>query len=58
MNIINGGAHADNLLDMQEFMIVPHKAENFAEALQMGAEVFHTLEEDSGAGQTHHRRWG
>jgi enolase len=43
MNIINGGAHADNLLDMQEFMIVPHKAENFAEALQMGAEVFHTL---------------
>lgn len=43
MNIINGGAHADNQLDMQEFMIVPHKAASFAEALQMGAEVFHTL---------------
>jgi enolase len=43
MNIINGGAHADNTLDPQEFMIVPHGAPSFAEALRMGVEVFHTL---------------
>ena len=43
MNIINGGAHADNTLDPQEFMIVPHGASTFAEALRMGVEVFHTL---------------
>nr|YP_002049013.1 Enolase [Paulinella chromatophora]ACB42803.1 Enolase [Paulinella chromatophora] len=43
MNIINGGAHASNNLDFQEFMIVPHYAKNFREALRMGAEVFHTL---------------
>ncbi len=43
MNIINGGAHADNNLDIQEFMIVPAGATCFAEALRMGAEVFHTL---------------
>src|SRR6185436_18676720 len=43
MNIINGGAHADNTLDPQEFMIVPHGAPSFAEALRMGAEVFHHL---------------
>ena len=43
MNIINGGAHADNMLDPQEFMIVPHGAPTFAEALRMGVEVFHTL---------------
>jgi enolase len=43
MNIINGGAHADNSLDFQEFMIVPKGAPNFAEALRAGAEVFHTL---------------
>jgi enolase len=43
MNIINGGAHADNTLDPQEFMIVPHGAPTFAEALCMGVEVFHTL---------------
>lgn len=43
MNIINGGAHADNNLDLQEFMIVPAGAKSFAEALRMGAEVFHTL---------------
>ncbi len=43
MNIINGGAHADNALDPQEFMIVPHGAPTFAEALRMGVEVFHTL---------------
>jgi enolase len=43
MNIINGGAHATNTIDFQEFMIVPHGAESFAEALRMGAEVFHAL---------------
>jgi enolase len=43
MNILNGGVHADNSVDPQEFMIVPHGAAKFAEALRMGAEVFHTL---------------
>lgn len=43
MNIINGGAHADNNIDLQEFMIAPVGAENFHHAIQMGAEVFHTL---------------
>ncbi|MBN8555506.1 MAG: phosphopyruvate hydratase [Deltaproteobacteria bacterium] len=43
MNIINGGMHADNNLDFQEFMIAPVQAKSFAEALRMGAEVFHTL---------------
>jgi enolase len=43
MNIINGGAHADNSVDVQEFMIAPYGASSFAEALRMGAEVFHTL---------------
>jgi enolase len=43
MNIVNGGAHADNALDIQEFMIVPRGAANFAEALRCGAEVFHGL---------------
>jgi len=43
MNVINGGAHAQNSLDVQEFMIVPAGAESFGEALRMGAEVFHTL---------------
>jgi enolase len=43
MNILNGGAHADNSVDVQEFMIVPFGAPNFADALRMGAEVFHTL---------------
>jgi len=43
MNIINGGAHADNPIDMQEFMILPVGAESFAHAVQIGSEVFHTL---------------
>jgi enolase len=43
MNIINGGAHADNNVDFQEFMIVPVGAPRFSEALRMGAEIFHTL---------------
>jgi enolase len=43
MNIINGGAHADNPIDFQEFMVMPLGAETFREALRMGAEIFHTL---------------
>jgi enolase len=43
MNVVNGGAHADNNVDIQEFMIVPKKASSFKEALRMGAEVFHNL---------------
>ncbi len=46
MNIINGGAHADNPVDIQEFMIMPVSAPNFAEALRMGAEVFHALKKE------------
>jgi enolase len=43
MNVLNGGAHADNRVDFQEFMVVPVGAPTFAEALRMGAEVFHNL---------------
>jgi enolase len=43
MNIINGGAHADNPIDMQEFMILPVGAESIAHAVQIGSEIFHTL---------------
>jgi enolase len=43
MNILNGGAHADNSVDVQEFMIAPYGATKFSEALRMGVEVFHTL---------------
>jgi enolase len=43
MNILNGGAHADNNVDLQEFMIMPVGADTFAEAIRMGAEVFHSL---------------
>ena len=43
MNILNGGAHADNPIDFQEFMIMPVGAPSFAEALRCGAEIFHTL---------------
>ena len=43
MNIINGGKHADNTVDFQEFMIIPAGAKSFAEALRCGAEVFHSL---------------
>lgn len=46
MNIVNGGAHADNPLDFQEFMIAPIGAQSFAEAVRMGSEVFHTLRRD------------
>ena len=43
MNIINGGAHADSSVDLQEFMVVPHAAKTFSDAIRMGAEVFHHL---------------
>src|SRR5205814_7553358 len=43
MNILNGGKHADNNVDFQEFMIMPFGAPSFREALRMGAEVFHSL---------------
>lgn len=43
MNILNGGSHADNNVDIQEFMVMPAGANNFAEALRMGAEIFHNL---------------
>ena len=43
MNILNGGEHADNNVDVQEFMILPVGAKSFREALRMGAEVFHAL---------------
>lgn len=43
MNILNGGVHADNKIDIQEFMIIPHGANKFSEALRMGVEVYHSL---------------
>ena len=43
MNVINGGSHADNLIDIQEFMVMPVKADNFSHAMQMGSEIFHNL---------------
>ena len=46
MNILNGGLHANNGLEIQEFMIVPHGFESFAEALRAGCEIFHTLKKD------------
>tara|TARA_B100000676_G_scaffold313123_1_gene391595 strand:- start:3428 stop:4711 length:1284 start_codon:yes stop_codon:yes gene_type:complete len=53
MNIINGGAHADNAIDIQEFMVMPVGAKSFAEGLRMGAEVFHVLKSTlSEAGHT------
>ena len=49
MNIINGGEHADNPIDIQEFMVMPVGADSFSEALRMGAEIFHTLKKDLSA---------
>src|SRR5262249_24322762 len=43
MNILNGGRHADNTVDIQEFMVIPLGADNFSEGLRMGTEIFHTL---------------
>jgi enolase len=45
MNVLNGGAHADNNVDIQEFMIVPHGADSFAAAMRMGVETYHALKE-------------
>jgi len=45
MNVLNGGRHADNTVDFQEFMIAPHHAESFAESIRMGMETFHALKE-------------
>ena len=59
MNVLNGGAHADNKVDFQEFMVVPAGAESFAECLRMGAEVFHALKKtlhDAGLGDGRRRR--
>src|ERR1700733_2965511 len=53
MNVLNGGAHADNKVDFQEFMIVPSGAESFSDCLRIGAEVFHSLKKtlhDAGLG--------
>ena len=49
MNIINGGEHADNPIDIQEFMIMPVSATNIREAIQMGSEIFHTLKKELSA---------
>ena len=43
MNIVNGGAHADNPIDVQEFMIMPVAADTLSDGVRMGAEIFHTL---------------
>ena len=52
MNIINGGEHADNPIDIQEFMIMPVAAETISEAVRMGSEVFHTLKKGPSAKKT------
>ena len=49
MNVLNGGAHADNNVDIQEFMVVPHGAESFSESLRMGVETFHHLKKVLGS---------
>jgi enolase len=49
MNIVNGGAHADNPIDIQEFMIMPVAAESIADAVRMGSEIFHTLKKELSA---------
>jgi len=49
MNVLNGGAHADNSVDFQEFMVMPAGASSFSEALRMGTEVFHALKKTLGA---------
>ena len=56
MNILNGGKHADNNVDFQEFMIQPWGADNFAEALRMGAEVYHALKKVLQEERLQHRR--
>ncbi len=57
MNVINGGAHADNNVDFQEFMIAPHNAPSFTEAIRMGIEVFHTLKKGIETQELQHWGW-
>jgi enolase len=49
MNIVNGGEHADNPIDIQEFMIMPVGADSIADAVRMGSEIFHTLKKELSA---------
>ena len=56
MNVLNGGAHADNKVDFQEFMVVPVGAPTFREGLRIGAEVFHALKKTLGDARAGHRR--
>ena len=56
MNIINGGAHADNPIDIQEFMIMPVGAATCADAIRMGAEIFHTLRKALQGRRPQHQR--
>ncbi len=58
MNILNGGAHADNNVDIQEFMIQPVGANTFTEALRMGSEVFHNLKKVLSSKGFEHLCWG
>ena len=57
MNVLNGGIHADNNVDIQEFMIVPVGAKSFSAALRMGVEVFHHLKGSLEKGRLQHRCW-
>ena len=56
MNVLNGGKHADNTVDFQEFMIAPHNAPSFTEAIRMGMETFHTLKQVLKGKGLQHRR--
>ena len=57
MNVVNGGVHADNSIDLQEFMIMPVGAASFSEALRWGVETYHALAQVlQAAGPVHHRR--
>ncbi len=56
MNVLNGGAHADNKVDFQEFMVVPCGAASFSECLRMGAEVFHALKGHAARARPRHGR--
>ncbi len=57
MNILNGGSHADNNVDFQEFMIMPVSGEDFAETLRMGVEVFHNPQKGSFSKRPQHLSW-
>ena len=57
MNILNGGAHADNKIDYQEFMIVPIGAETFSEGLRWGVEIFHHLKTVLKKERVQHKCW-